>query len=178
MAERSEPGRGRDARRLLAAIRALVRRFQLSERADVSCCGLTVAQAATLEALAASGPTRLGELGVLLGISASTLSRNLERLLDKRLVERDPDPGDGRASRVGLTEAGRAAAREVTRQEEAFARQVLDRVPAARREALLERLDDLLVAVRSATEACCPGAFDHLMTGFPRGSARETRSAR
>ena len=34
-------------------IATLVRRFSLSERADVSCCGVTVAQAATLEALGA-----------------------------------------------------------------------------------------------------------------------------
>ena len=31
------------------AIRGLVRRFSISERADVSCCGMTVAQAATLD---------------------------------------------------------------------------------------------------------------------------------
>ena len=37
-----------EAKRLRAAVRALVRRFSVSERADVECCGLTVAQAATL----------------------------------------------------------------------------------------------------------------------------------
>jgi len=40
---------GEQARRLLENIRALVRRFSLAERADMSCCGMTVAQAATLE---------------------------------------------------------------------------------------------------------------------------------
>ena len=38
------------ARRLQEIIRALVRRFALAERADMSCCDMTVAQAATLEA--------------------------------------------------------------------------------------------------------------------------------
>jgi len=47
---------GEQARRLLENIRALVRRFSLAERADMSCCGMTVAQAATLEAQR-SGPT-------------------------------------------------------------------------------------------------------------------------
>ena len=74
---------GRDAARLLAGIRALVRRFSLSERADVECCGMTVAQAATLETLA-DGPMRLGDLGRRLGIQPSTLTRNLSRLEDPR----------------------------------------------------------------------------------------------
>ena len=49
-----------DPARLRAAIRALVRRFAVSERADVACCGVTVAQAAALEALGAEGPRAFG----------------------------------------------------------------------------------------------------------------------
>ena len=49
----------RQAEQLRGSVRALVRRFALAERADVSCCGLTVAQAATLEALGRLGPQRL-----------------------------------------------------------------------------------------------------------------------
>jgi len=151
-----------EAIRLRAAVRALVRRFSISERADTACCGLTVAQAATLEALAGA-PLRLGALGQRLGIAASTLSRNLARLEAAGLVERESDPGDARAARVALTQAGREAARGVERQEQAFARDVLDRLPAEHRTAALESLESLLGAVREATEACCPGAFDHLM---------------
>ncbi|MGE0452368.1 MAG: MarR family winged helix-turn-helix transcriptional regulator [Vicinamibacteria bacterium] len=151
-----------EAVRLRVAVRALVRRFSLSERADTACCGLTVAQAATLEALAGE-PLRLGALGQRLGIAPSTLTRNLTRLEEAALVERESDPGDARAARVALTEAGREAARGVERQEQAFARDVLDRLPAERRATALEALEALLGAVREATEACCPGAFDHLM---------------
>lgn len=151
-----------EALRLRAAVRALVRRFSISERADTACCGLTVAQAATLEALADES-LRLGALGQRLGIAPSTLTRNLARLEEAGLVERESDPGDARAARVALTEAGRDAARGVERQEQAFARDVLERLPAERRAAALQALESLLGAVREATEACCPGAFDHLM---------------
>jgi DNA-binding MarR family transcriptional regulator len=154
------------ARRLLDGIQLLVRRFAISERADVNCCGLTVAQAATLQALE-EGPLRLTDLGRRLGITASTLTRNLGRLEDARLVAREADPDDARAARARLTGAGRAAAAQVDRQEEAFAQSVLDRLPPARRGAALAGLSDLLIAVRAATEHCCPGAFDHLMTDFP-----------
>jgi DNA-binding MarR family transcriptional regulator len=159
------------ARRLIDGIQLLVRRFSISERADVNCCGLTVAQSATLEALRAEGPLRLSALGRRLGITASTLTRNLGRLEAAGLVARESDREDARAARVRLTPAGRQAAAQVERREEAFARIVLERVPAERREPALRALSDLLVAVRGATEDCCPGAFDHLMTEFPRPSA-------
>jgi DNA-binding MarR family transcriptional regulator len=162
-----------DPARLRAAIRALVRRFAVSERADVACCGVTVAQAAALEALGAEGPTRLRDLGRRLGIAPSTLTRNLARLEASGLVRREADPQDARSARVGLTTPGRRAGRAVAAQEEAFARQVLARVPAARREEVVGSLEKLLVAVRAATEECCPGAFDHLMTGVGDGGAEE-----
>jgi len=155
------------ARRLVDGIQLLVRRFAISERADVNCCGLTVAQAATLDALRCDGPLRLSALGRRLGITPSTLTRNLDRLVDAGYVAREADADDARASRVLLTTAGRKAATKVERLEEAFARSVLERVPPARRQAALDGLFDLLCAVREATETCCPGAFDHLMTDFP-----------
>jgi len=151
-----------DATRLRAAVRALVRRFSVAERADVSCCGLTVAQAAALEALA-EGPLRLSDLGRRLGIAPSTLTRNLARLEASGLVEREEDAADGRSFRVRLSRAGRRASAEVEAQEEAFARQVLERIPPGRRAAVVASLAELLAAVRAASEGCCPGAFDHLV---------------
>jgi DNA-binding MarR family transcriptional regulator len=154
---------------LLQGIQGLVRRFSVAERADVACCGVTVAQAATLETLLREGPLRLGSLGRRLGVTPSTLTRNVERLEAAMLAEREPDAEDGRSSRIALTPKGRAAARELERQELAFARQVLGRLPEGRRGAVAAAFRELLVAVREATEACCPGAYEHLMEGLSRG---------
>jgi DNA-binding MarR family transcriptional regulator len=158
-----ETDSGEQARRLMESIRALVRRFSLAERADISCCGMTVAQAATLEALEDSS-LRLSELGQRLGITPSTLTRNLARLEERGLVVRETDPIDGRAQRVLLSPAGRTAADEVRRQEEAFAGSVLNHLPTESVTDTLTALDQLLTAIRAATETCCPGAYDHLMT--------------
>jgi DNA-binding MarR family transcriptional regulator len=161
---------GRDAaRELLQGIQGLVRRFSVAERADVGCCGVTVAQGAALGALLAEGPLRLGALGRRLGIAPSTLTRNVERLEAGGLVRREADEDDARSFRIRLTPEGGKAARAIERHEVAFARQVLARLPAERREAVSEAFRDLLVAVREATESCCPGAFEHLMEGLPRG---------
>ncbi len=128
----------------------------------MSCCGMTVAQAATLEALS-DGGLRLSDLGTRLGIAPSTLTRNLARLEERGLIRKEPDPIDGRAQLVALTDAGFSAAAEVRRQEDVFARSVLDRLPQGSTTDTLATLENLLTAVRSASEACCPGAYDHLM---------------
>ncbi len=159
-AEKANPS----AEQLRLLIATLVRRFSLSERAGVSCCGVTVAQAATLEALAQE-PMRLGPLAQRLGISPSTLTRNLERLEKDGLVAREPDPRDARASRVRRTSAGERAVRRVGDQERTFADEVLERLGPERSGQVMRALGQLLGAVRAATEECCPGAFDHLMQG-------------
>jgi DNA-binding MarR family transcriptional regulator len=133
---------------------------------------MTVAQAATLEVLRTEGAMRLGTLGRRLGISPSTLSRNLRRLQARGLLDRLPDPDDTRAALVSLTEEGRRAAARIVRQEESFAMAILERFRPGRGHAALTSMEELLVAVRGATESCCPGAFDHLMKEFPRGSSR------
>jgi DNA-binding MarR family transcriptional regulator len=155
--------RDTQAQRLREAIRALVRRFSLAERADMSCCGMTVAQAATLEALR-DGALRLGDLGKRLGIAPSTLTRNLGRLEERGLIRKEPDPIDARAQRVALTDAGFTAAGEIRCQEDNFARSVLDHLPQGSTADALTTLENLLIAVRRATEACCPGAYDHLFS--------------
>jgi DNA-binding MarR family transcriptional regulator len=176
MSEHETPRDNQEAARLRSAIRALVRRFSVSERADVECCGLTVAQAATLEALQATTGMRLSDLGRRLGITPSTLTRNLARLEAEGLVGRVPDPRDGRAFQVALTAAGHSAAEGVGKQGVDFAAEVLARLPAGDRTPAVSALERLLEAVREATEDCCPGAFVHLMKDFAGDMPRAGRS--
>lgn len=132
---------------------------------------MTIAQTATLETLRLEGPLRMGELCRRLGITPSTLTRNLQRLLDGKFVKRETDQGDGRAAVVALTASGRRLADKLERQEEWFAAEILGRIQPENRAAVVDHLAELLVAVRDATQSCCPdGAFDHLMVGFPKAA--------
>lgn len=165
-----------DAARMRSAVMGLVRRFSISERADVLCCGLTVAQGATLEALRATPRMRLGALGRRLGITPSTLTRNLARLEEEGLVTRVADAGDGRAFRVSLTAAGHRAAEKIERQGIDFVDEVLARLTPPCRAAIVDSMENLVAAVQAATEHCCPGAFTHLMKDFAREKARAGRT--
>jgi DNA-binding MarR family transcriptional regulator len=99
-----------------------------------------------------SGPVRLGTLAELEGTTAATMSRVIDSLADRHLIERVPDPLDGRASLVRLTVQGgallhelrarytevlRAAMAELTGEEQRVVRRAIP---------VLERLSDLLQA--------------------------------
>src|SRR3990172_3767024 len=114
------------AHRLRAAVRALVHRFSLSERADVDCCGLTVAQAATLEALRGSPPLRLGAPGRPLRLTPSPPTPHLPpprpapRGAGRGRRARGAPGGGGGAAGAGFDApppAGERAAAQVERRE-------------------------------------------------------------
>jgi DNA-binding MarR family transcriptional regulator len=59
-----------------------------------------------LKSLSASGPLRVTDLAACANLDASTVSRHVAQLHSAGLIERTPDPVDGRAQRVKLSEAG------------------------------------------------------------------------
>lgn len=59
-----------------------------------------------LKILHGEGSLRVTELASLAGLDTSTVSRHVAQLQKTGLIERTPDPDDGRAQRVGLTGAG------------------------------------------------------------------------
>ena len=63
----------------------------------------------------AEAPVRLTDLHRRVLLSQPALSRMVDRLAERGLVERCHDPGDRRAVRLALTAAGRARQREVGR---------------------------------------------------------------
>ncbi|MFF4352769.1 MarR family winged helix-turn-helix transcriptional regulator [Streptomyces sp. NPDC001530] len=59
------------------------------------------------------GRQRATELAAYIGVGKATMSRQLRALEDLGLVAREPDPADGRAWLVHLTEEGRVRFRKV-----------------------------------------------------------------
>lgn len=59
------------------------------------------------------GPQRATELAAYIGVGKATMSRQLRALEDLGLVAREPDPADGRAWLVALTQEGQDRVRRV-----------------------------------------------------------------
>lgn len=58
---------------------------------------------------------RICELGSDVLLTQTGLSRLVGRLVDKGLIERNPDPSDGRSTLLSLTEEGRKAQKRIGR---------------------------------------------------------------
>ncbi len=61
-------------------------------------------------------PVRLSELNRHVLLSQPALSRMVDRLADRGFIARQADPADGRGVRLSLTDAGRAAQRQIGRR--------------------------------------------------------------
>ncbi|MFJ6568494.1 MarR family winged helix-turn-helix transcriptional regulator [Streptomyces sp. NPDC091292] len=73
------------------------------------------------------GRQRATELAAYIGVGKATMSRQLRALEDLGLVAREPDPADGRAYLIHLTEEGRTRFRAVRDARRArYVRQLAD----------------------------------------------------
>jgi DNA-binding MarR family transcriptional regulator len=78
---------------------------------------LTPTSIALLYYLISSGPRRATVMAAETGLGPSGLSRQLAGLEDSGLVERTPDPQDGRAALVSVTDRGREQVRAVLEED-------------------------------------------------------------
>ncbi|MBM9503626.1 MarR family winged helix-turn-helix transcriptional regulator [Actinacidiphila acididurans] len=91
-------------------------------------------------------PERATDLAAYFGVGKATMSRQLRALEELGLVTREPDPGDGRAFLMRLTDEGRERYARVRRaRRERFVRQLStwDRPEVAELSRLLHRFNGL-----------------------------------
>ncbi|MEU3985008.1 MarR family transcriptional regulator [Streptomyces sp. NPDC026672] len=93
------------------------------------------------------GAQRATELAAYIGVGKATMSRQLRALEQLGLVAREPDPADGRAWLVALTETGRGRVgkvREARRGRYVSQLAHWDRREVAELARLLRRLNDVM----------------------------------
>lgn len=107
--------------------------------------GLNLHEARALRVIGEAGPLRASELAERLGIAARSATDSVAGLVAGGFVERRPDPADGRAWLLALTDAGHAALDQVARARAAAAARLFGRLSPTEGEqlaALLARLAD------------------------------------
>jgi DNA-binding MarR family transcriptional regulator len=77
--------------------------------------------------LRSNGPLRATDIGEVFAIDKGSISRHVQQLIDLELIARQPDPKDGRAILLTVTDHGCAQ---------------LDRVAEGRRDTFLSKLQD------------------------------------
>lgn len=96
------------------------------------------AQARLLSAIEDQGKARISELAALDHCSQPTMTTQVRRLEDARLVARTPDPHDARAVLIQITPAGVATLRQVRLDRGAAVDPYLERLNDAERQCLSE----------------------------------------
>ena len=92
------------ADRLHSAAIHLLRRIRREDRES----GLSAPRLSALSVVIMAGPVTLGELAAAEQVRPPTMTRLVQALESHGLVTREPDPGDGRLTRIRATAKGQA----------------------------------------------------------------------
>ena len=123
-------------------------RYNASLRADLAAVGLTTPKMRTLAVLSVVDGLTIGGLAVYAVIEQSTLSRTLDGLEADRLIRRAPDLADSRATRVSITEEGRASFEQVWPTMRRNYDRMFGGISADEHAAFVATLQKILVNVR------------------------------
>ncbi len=132
------------ASRLRMAIVRTARRLRQEAAGAVG--ELTPTSAAALATVERHGPLTPSELAAIERVKRPTATRTLRVLAEAGLVERTPDPDDGRSTLVSLTPAGRERLRRLRGRKNAYLARRMRALPDADVETL-ERAAEILERV-------------------------------
>jgi DNA-binding MarR family transcriptional regulator len=104
--------KSRGDRRFVFLLNVAQRRLQRWVAARAQDGGATATQSGLLLVLGQRDGVLMGEAGAALDLGPPGISGLVERMIAAKLIQRRPDPEDGRAWRLWLTPAGRTALAE------------------------------------------------------------------
>jgi DNA-binding MarR family transcriptional regulator len=123
------------AARLRMAIVRTARRLR-QEAAGAGGAELTPTAVAALASVERHGPLTPSELAEIERVKRPTATRTLRVLLEAGLVDRAPDPADGRSALLSVNAAGRERLRRLRGRKNAYLARRMRELPAADLETL------------------------------------------
>ncbi|MCW2987524.1 MAG: transcriptional regulator, MarR family [Solirubrobacterales bacterium] len=138
------------AARLRLGIVRTARRLRQEAAAEAS--GLTPTSTAALATIERHGPLTPSELAKLERVQRPTVTRTLSCLDREGLIERTPDPADGRSALVSVNGAGRERLRRLRGRKNAYLARRMRDMPATDVE-VLERAAEILEGMLESDDA-------------------------
>ena len=123
-------------------------RYNASLRAEMADLGLSTPKMRALAVLSVMDGLLIGELAVYAIVEQSTLSRALDQLVTDALVRREADADDSRATRVFITDAGRATFEVLWPQMHATYARMFRGISDDERHAFVGTLQKMLINIR------------------------------
>ena len=123
-------------------------RYNASLREEMAGLGLSTPKMRALAVLSVIEGPLIGELAVYAIVEQSTLSRALDQLVTDGLVRREADANDSRATRVYITDSGRAAFEALWPHMAATYARMFRGISDAERTAFVGTLQKMLINIR------------------------------
>ncbi len=131
-------------------------RYQgISDRLLLEHIGVTTAQAYTLLSIPPAASLTMNELSEALWLANSTVTRTVDQLVEKGLVERIEDHEDRRVVRVRLSTEGQKSQAAVNRELQNFFEQALSEIPEGERDVVLQSFESVSRAIANGLADCC-----------------------
>jgi DNA-binding MarR family transcriptional regulator len=137
-------------------LQLLVRRFGLFQKEGAQCCGVSVIQSHVLYELRKRPNQSLNDLADKLALDTSSLSRQVQQLVELNLINRVPDPKDRRYVLLSLTKEGEKKDLEIANLMTVYIQNLLQFIPEEKHQQVIESLDLLSNAMRQSPNCCTP----------------------
>lgn len=128
----------------------VVRKEGLLQKDGAQCCGLTVLQNQILYELGKQQGFSLMELSDIMSVETSTLSRQVQTLVELDLINRVPDSHDRRYVVLSLTSSGREKRSAVSEDMYRHIEGIWSVIPNGKRGQVLESLRLFGTAIRQS----------------------------
>jgi DNA-binding MarR family transcriptional regulator len=128
--------------------------LKLIEKKEVECCGVTPYQGFLLMKLLENRESAIQDLARQMNVAVSTMSRNVDKLEEKKLVQRKQASHDARSCQVSLTETGASAARQISSSWEDYFIKLTENISRDERHKVYEGLRILQAAIRRIGNCC------------------------
>lgn len=125
-----------------------------SQRNDIQCCGVTMAQCHALLAMNERKEISIAELARILDVDTSNLSRTVDSMVKTGLLNRILNPQDRRYVSLSLTDEGKKAAETIERLFDGYLASVFELIPEDKHSQIMESLDLVAGALEQRSKEC------------------------
>ena len=137
------------------AIDQIMRKLTVLDRSEKFCYGVTISQCYAIETLYKKKSLSMNELSSFLGVAISTLTRILDILFRDGIITRNHSSEDRRKVIIALTDKGTDLAEKLVSCTEKYSREILENIPAGKREDVIACLEIFNSALEKVKNKCC-----------------------
>ena len=138
-------------------ISRFIKNYELCDQLCAAQFNVTVSQSATLLALPQEGNLIMNEVSQAMDLATSTMTRMIDQLVEKGLVQRASDPDDRRIVRVELTPQGQQLRTNLEKEYLVFYDLVMNEIREDELEIILHVFDQINQAYEKAFQRYSAG---------------------